>query len=208
MSELSRLFQLNTGITGLGENGKWDEDMHREQVMPVRGKIMEHDGVTGCFIARYYIEVKFLDYVTNEEAVAAVVQEAVDWAATQQGLFPKRGVKTPTATFDQPKPESSVYDTVIVRYNSYLSPYKITMDHQYNKAAFQEETLAIAERVTEIDGMEDFKIGHDGARIKFDTRYNNRQAVEAHLRRVFEWAATQEQFFPFLGDKPLELTFS
>jgi hypothetical protein len=206
MSELSRLFQLNTGITGLGENGKWDEDMHREQVMPVRGKIMEHDGMTGCYIGRYYVEVKFLDYVTNEEAVAEVVQRAVDWAAQQEGLFPKRGDKTPTATLDRPTPSAN--EKVIVRFNSYLRPYKPTQAHDYNREAFKEETYPIAERVTETDGMESFKIGHDGANITYDTHYNNRQAVENHLRSVFEWAAAQEQFFPFLGDKPLELTFS
>jgi hypothetical protein len=206
MSELKRLFLFNTGITGLGEKGKWDEDVHREQVMPVRGKIMEHDGMTGCYIGRYYIEVQFLDYVTNEETVAVVVKHAVDWAATQEGLFPKRGDKTPTAALDRPEP--SVYDTVVVNFNSYILPYKTSKTHDYNSGVFKEETYPIAERLTEIDGMESFKIGHDGARIKFDTRYNNQQAVENHIRQVFEWAARQEQFFPFLGDKPLKLTFS
>ena len=72
MSEPRIQFVFNTAITGLPEDtGAWDEKVHNDAVLPLRGLIMQIDGVSGCHIARYGMMVQYLAEVIDRESLIA-----------------------------------------------------------------------------------------------------------------------------------------
>lgn len=207
-SEKKLTFDLNTAITAVEtETGKFDENAHREAVLPVRGKIMSHDGITGCFIARYAIKVEFLDGVTDAEKVSEVVQSAVDWAA-DNNLFPIRGQKTPTATLDQPPAAPSPrHIWAIVNFNSSLIAYPPSTKGGTDTEVFYTATKPVAEKITAIDGVANFKIQLQGVAIQVDTQVTSTDDALAHLKATVEdLAKTEGGWFPYLKGKALKIT--
>jgi hypothetical protein len=203
-----RTFKLNTAITAVDpEMGKFNEDAHRRQVLPLRGKIMAVDGMTGCYIERYEIEVSFLDDVTTEREVDMEVRASVCWARDQDGFFPLRGSKKPQATLKPPSVISRD-PNVIVRFNSDIVPYPPSDTEEFDSKRFREMTKPIAEDMTRTDGVVAFELRLSSASITYDPNITNGEVVEAHLREVFEKAAEAGVFFPFLDEnKPFELIF-
>lgn len=209
-SEKKLTFELNTAITALDtETGKFDEDAHREAVLPVRGKIMSHDGVFGCFIARYAIKVDFLDGVTDAEKVAGVVQSAVDWAAAN-GLFPIRGQKTPTAKLEQPPAAPSPrHIWAIVNFDSSLVAYLPSIKGGTDTEAFYSATKPVAEKITAIDGVTNFKVSLQGVAVQIDTEVTSADDAIAHLRTtVKELVSAEGGWFPYLKGRTLKITAS
>jgi hypothetical protein len=200
-------FDLNTAITAVEtETGKFDENAHREAVLPVRGKIMSHDGITGCFIARYGIKVDYLDNVTDAEKVAQVVQSAVDWAASNS-LFPIRGQKTPTATLDQPVNPPLRYIWAIANFNSSLIAYPPSVKGGTDTEAFYTTTKPVAEKITEINGVSDFKVHLQGVAIKIDTHVTSTDDAIAHLKSAVQsFVGADGPWFPYLKGQKLTIT--
>ncbi len=207
MSKIKRRFSFNTAITGVSlTDGKFDEDAHRLQVLPLRGRIMQHDGVTGCFIARYGVEVEFLDNVTDEAAVEAFVLGAVRWAADEAGLFPLRGDKTPAAAMNRPEPQYR--GRLYIEFGTSVVDYPVSdKAEEWDDKTFRASVQLLAQLMTRFDGVVNYQLRLRTASITFDTRVTNREAVEAHLRKVFTDAVAGEKFFPFVGQGELNVTF-
>ena len=210
MSERKRRFSFNTAITGVDETtGKFDEDAHRKQVLPLRGRIMQLDGMTGCYIARYGLEVEFLDTVTEEATVEAHVLEAVRWAAGQDGFFLLRGDKTPAATMDRPEPREPQHrGWLYINFGTNVVDYPVSDKAEgWDAETFRASVQELAKKMTGFDGAVNYQLRLRTASITFDTQVTNREAVEAHLRQVFTDAAAGGEFFPFVGQGGLNVTF-
>lgn len=206
-SEKKLSFDFNTAITPLeSETGKFDEDKHRAAVIPVRARIMAHDGMTGCFIARYAIKVDFLDNVIAPEKVAKAVQSAVDWAA-ENGLFSLRGEKSPMATLDQPITPPLRYIWAIANFNSSLIAYPPSTKGGTDTEAFYTTTNPVAEKITAIDGVSDFKVQLQGVAIKIDTHVTSADDAIAHLKStVQDLTESEGPWFPYLKGEKLTIT--
>lgn len=200
-------FDFNTAITAVEtETGKFDENVHRQAVLPVRGKIMSHDGITGCYIARYGVSVEFLDNVITSEKVAEIVQSVVDWAATN-GLFSLRGEKTPTSTLDQPVTPPLRYIWAIANFDSSLIVYPPSTKGGTDTEAFNSATLPVAELITAIDGVSDFKVQLQGVAVQIDTRVTSTDDAIAHLKTVVQsLVGLTGPWFPYLKSKKLTIT--
>ena len=203
-------FTFNSAITGMSkENGTFDDDAHRDQVLPVRGRIMQLDGVTGCHIARYGMEIGFLDEVVDRDTVETHGMEAITWAGTLDGLFPLRGNKTPAATMDRPAHRETHSWWVKVTFASYLVRYTPAADDGWDAEAFRTETGSLEKEMTNLSGIINHELRPGFAKVKFDDRYISKEAVEAHLRQLF--LSVQERsanFFPFVPEgETIELEF-
>jgi hypothetical protein len=92
---------FNTAVTGINpETGEWDSEAHYSTVAPLRGKVMQIDGLADCFIARYAIEITYMSNVAEQTALIKAVQKAVAEVSDMEGFFPLRGDKTPAATLE------------------------------------------------------------------------------------------------------------
>ncbi len=82
-------YEFSSALTRLDPaTGKYVRDEHREQVLPIRGRLMDFDGIFGCFIARYGVQINFIEGIVDPEALDAHVRSAFDWASEQAEFFP------------------------------------------------------------------------------------------------------------------------
>jgi hypothetical protein len=100
-NEKTVFFVFNSALTQLDKaTGKFDDGEHRKMILPLRGKIMQIDGVTGCFIARYAVRVEiFLPAADEADIQRQVIQIFED--AANEGFFPLRGDKQVKITFEK-----------------------------------------------------------------------------------------------------------
>jgi quinol monooxygenase YgiN len=217
MSERKLNFRFNTFVSGNGEDGTFDQNGHRQLIAPLFRLIKNNDGITTCYVYQAGIEVEYLDYMTDQEAVVKIVQEAVKWAKDQEGFFPLRGDKTPRVTLDSKPQTPDPYQTIEVRFNSHLTVFQVdTAEAGFDTAAFRELVGSLANELTNTEGVVRYELYLGGAALKFDTRLTTKEAIEAHMREVFFTAAAdsingvgEAEFFPYLTpDKGMVLTFS
>jgi hypothetical protein len=208
--ERSRKYHLNTALTGVDDEGKWQEDDHFDKVKSLRALIMKNDGVTKCYVARYEIEVWYLDNVTNSSALLTIVQDAVDTSVGNPGLFPYRGYKPPVVSLTDGKPEEpSPFKSIVVRYSSAIVAFPVSRHFSdgFDQEEFENLTREVVEQMVKFDGCTGFDFKLRTASVSFDSRYSTEEQVVDHLTRVFHEALTEHGFFPFQTDKDLELDF-
>ena len=202
MIQSSLEFKFNTGITAPFEEGtgKFLEDDHKDQVLPMRAKLMELDGLTGCNISRYDLQVNYVASVVDRDAIIAHVNEVVAWAANQEGFFPNRGDKTPTAEARLPAPsEPERFAWVRVEFPTQVIRYPaLRSEHGMDTVKFNEKVHPLAEKMTAAHGIVGYDIHLLDAAVRFDTVLTTRTAVADHLLRVLkETALFDENFFPY-----------
>lgn len=198
--ECKVLLAFNTAITGLPEeDGKWDEQAHKVQVLPLRGKIMQIDGATGSYIARYAVEVKYLSELTTPEAILAHVQRGIDWLMSNPDttLFPLRGEKVPSVTIEQPKPTApSCLKTVIAYFTTDLTVY--TKDEKL----WGEIQSIVGAVLVNQNGVRGYEVHMGAVAITIDTHATSVTATKRHIRTVLDNLRDEGDmriaFFPFL----------
>jgi hypothetical protein len=214
MSEPNRTWEFNTYITGLPEDGKWDDERHHDIVKPMWLFIKGHDGVTKCYISQANIVVHFFDHITDLDTVERIVQEAMDRFRDEDGFFPVRGDKTPTATrkkvdADIP-PDPNQPRWIYFDFGSHAVPYQVNADDgNWDEEAFKRLTQPLAAALSDLDGIMGCRFSVSSAGLKFDPRYISLNEVKAHVARVLTKASKgrRRRYFPYIGKKRLELTF-
>ncbi|MCI5108749.1 MAG: hypothetical protein MRY49_02780 [Candidatus Pacebacteria bacterium] len=87
---------FNTALTKINEeDGKFDEDEFLKQVLPIRGKIMQIDGVCGCSIGRYGFDVVCVENATDMEVLKKSLEEIFEKECVNEGFYPLKGDKEP-----------------------------------------------------------------------------------------------------------------
>ncbi len=194
MSDCKIEFTFNTALVALPEEtGALDEKAFRQQVLPLRGQIMKIDGVCGCYIARYGVEVNFLDNVTSRQVVIAGVEAVIVWAA-EQDFFPMRGEKVPEATA-KPVPVSTTATWWVarVRFDTDL----FTNLSKKHTRAIRAHLHALLENA---DGARDTHVGQRTLSIMFDERITSPEDMKEHLAGVVAnimGDRDQRNYFPF-----------
>lgn len=199
MSDTKKLkFGFNTAITGIDKStGAWNEKAHDNAVKPLRGLVMQTDGLVGCYISRYGMEVSFLTDVTDAPMVVEAVQAAVGEVSGKPGFFPLRGDKTPTAIYEEPaKPN----------YDNNWRVSRVTFDTDLFVDTDEESTNKIVEELTarlvNADGMRQSGVGQRKLFIMFDERQTSRAAAEMHLKSTVAWIMAERSakgYFPFVN---------
>lgn len=207
MTEAVR-YDLNTAITAAIDpaTGKFHEEKHRELTLPVRSQLMMHDGITGCHIDRYALRVDYLPNVTSPQMIDTIVTQVMAWAAAEDGLFPLRGAKTPTATREQPKPSRYARIVVVFSTNIVRLPFDASSEG-WNEAVFRKATQEFVTKMTDTDGLTTWQLRICSASVTFNKDITTEQEVIAHLRRAFDELRSHEGFFPYLGDHSLDPIF-
>ena len=203
MSERKITLDFNTALVALPEaTGALVGNDFTVKILPLRGQVMQTDGVCGCHIDRYHMEVKYLDHVTTREQVIADVEAAIAWAA-KSGFFPMRGDKTPTAT-PRPVPVSTTACWWVARVD-------------FSTDLFVDKSLKKTKKIHR-KLIADLAIG-DGARnpfvsqrslgVRFDARNTTAESMEAHIQNVIAKILEErpaENYFPHVGPVP-EFTY-
>jgi hypothetical protein len=190
---------FNTAITGINpDTGAWSEKTHNTTVLPLRGKIMQIDGVVGCHIARYGLEVTYLqDRVTKTALTRAVKAAVAEIANNADIFFPLRGKKTPRLTIPRSRPSTTrTWHCVEVEFNTDL-----------HANAGEELTTAIKEklklRLMQVDGARRVYVTQRCLQVCFDKDATAEEGIVAHLqqvvREILESRADYALYFPF-GD--------
>lgn len=186
---------FNTAITGLDpETGIWDEKAHSKTVMPLRGLIMRTDGVSGCFISRYDMEITYVPGVTNRELVIEAAQAAVREISENLNFFPLRGEKIPTAT--APELKKSVHETWWVARVTFETDLFINTDEVSTKKIIDE----LIARLAEADGARQPGATQRMLYVRFDPRQVSSENMTAHLEKVIAEVMekrTEKGYFPF-----------
>jgi hypothetical protein len=187
--------EFNTAITDLDPNtGKWDEQAHNYAVRPLRGLIMQIDGVSGCFIARYGMEIDYMSDVTSKAQITKAAKAAVRDVAARDGFFPLRGKKVPSAR--TPKPVQSTSATWWVAQVSFGTDLFVDKDEESTTKIVHELTSWLANA----DGARQSGVGQRMLYVKFDQRQVSPEKMEAHLKLVVAQIMnkrTEKGYFPF-----------
>jgi len=195
---------FNSAITGLPtENGKFDQQAHQAQILPLRGLIMQIDGVSGVFIARYGVQIDYCDNIVTAKQILTAVQQAIDTLMAIEGtsLFPLRGEKKPTVTIDsstQPKP--TYRKMVIVRLPSDLTAF--TKDNE----VWQQLEALVGGHLAHHEGVRGYDVYLREVSVTFDTRLTTATAIKRHISRSLGLMHDGVRIFPFLGDRKLRFT--
>jgi hypothetical protein len=197
MSDTKKVaLDFNTAITGLNpDTGKWDEKVHNETVMPLRGLIMQIDGAVGCFIARYAVEVTYVPSVTDRTLVIEAVQAAVREVSVGDNFFPLRGAKIPAASV--PEPAQPTYATWWVA--------RVTFDTDLFVDREETSTTKIVDdlttRLANADGARQPGVGQRMLYVRFDERHTSPARMRAHLEKVvgeiMGEGRRNKEYFPF-----------
>jgi hypothetical protein len=195
MSDQKVTLEFNTAITELDPaTGKWDEKEHNQSVIPLRGLIMQIDGVTGCHIARYGMEVNYLPRVISRSAVIEAVQAAVQECAKAADFFPMRGDKQPAALASEPqKSRTTCWWIAKVTFNTDLF---INFDDDATKAVEDELLRELATG----DGVRRPGIGQRTAWVLFDKRITQPADMREHLESFVAGlmrSRKEKELFPF-----------
>jgi hypothetical protein len=71
------------------ETGTFDEQVFKQLVLPIRGRIMARDGLSGCHIARYGVEVLYFQDIVGSEELDPFLEEMFNVARQDNpALFP------------------------------------------------------------------------------------------------------------------------
>lgn len=215
MSERTINFTFNTAISDVDpQTGRLNEDAQGNLVRPLLARIKQIDGVYFCYIARYGMEVKYIVEATNVETLEREINAAVEWAATQEGFFPKRGNKTPRAILEQSK---SPMRKVVVQFGTHCLAYPVNALGKYDSATFKHKTQALAARLADTDGIVDCTVELNGAILEYDSRITDHGRVTEHIETVLDETLdddfnfdVEEVFFPYVrnGYSDLSLRFS
>jgi hypothetical protein len=210
MSVRTLHFTFNSAITGVSiENGKWSEVTHRHQILPLRGRLMQCDGITGINIGRYEMDIEFLPNVTDAETVITVVNESIDWASKQEGLFPLRGDKLIEATLE-PSPTSALTNIfkVTVHFGTQIMAFPVH-NNEFDADKFWLKTNQLARELAKLDGIVGCEMYLDAASLTFDTLLTDVEKVQAHIRAVLLQPLEEESnLFPFANRHELRLGFT
>lgn len=196
MSELRIQFGFNTAITGLPEEtGAWDEKAHNTAVLPLRGLIMQIDGVTGCHIARYAMSVQYIAELIDRGSLTARVKAAVEAVANREELFPLRGDKKPAATVEVlDKTPSPTWWVARVDFDTDLF---VDDGTEGTTSAARSE---LRSRLANADGARNPGVGQRALYVQFDKRIATRTSMENHLRSVVAEvlkSREEKKYFPF-----------
>jgi hypothetical protein len=206
----NREFKFNTAITGVDESdGTFDEAAHKRAVLPLRGKIMQLDGVTGCHINRYEVTVHYVPGITTPELIEEAIRAAIEELLAEDDceLFPLRGTKKPTATFNPPQTTPTHRVEVNARFGSYVTKFPVGEKNGYDKAAFDGSTKRLVEQLVDFDGVIGCELYLQTVTITFDDRIANEADVKQLVTDVISEAAEGEEFFPYLGAEILSIDF-
>lgn len=189
-------FEFNTAITGLEpETGKWDENVHKDRVMPLRGLIMQIDGVSGCFIGRYGMRVDYMPNVVSKTRVAQQVKAAVKVIASIEGFFPIKDKKTPSVRPEK-RAVSVANDTWWVARVDFNTDLYADKSEEFMKAVKDQLNPILVNA----DGARETGIWQRGLYVKFDKRVTTSESMEAHLKKVVAKIMKKrikKGFFPF-----------
>jgi len=167
------VFRTNTAITGIDPvSGKWDEQKHKQTITPLRALIMQIDGVNGCTIGRYEIDIRFVGGVTSKTKIFRALKAAVAEVAKQNGFFPLRGTKTPRVTL---KPSDSYPTWSAVRVD-FSTDLLVNMD--------DDATAPVHALLANADGARRTGVSQRALSVRFDRREVTAEAMMAHLKTV------------------------
>jgi hypothetical protein len=205
-------FKFNTALSAI-EGGKFNDEAFKALVMPIRTRLMEIDGLTGCNIARYGIEVSYeKDIVSKTKLIRLVCDIFASFAEQADTYFPLRGNKVPRLIVDRPRRQRSTEPWVYINYKSSVVRYPVGtgQDSMFDEAKFRALTAGLPEKMTDKDGVLGWKLNLRYAGIKIDTRVLSIEEAKTHLTRVFTRAVTEEgkDYFPYLEvGEPLKYEF-
>lgn len=197
-------FDFNTGISA-HQDGKFNEEAHREVAVPLRNKIVDNDGIAGAHVGQYGGFVTYEPTVLTVDEVYAALDDAVAWVAViYDGLaFPLRGQKTPKVV----RPPRSHLQKVIVRFNTDLIKYPIK-DGKFDDAAFIDTTESLLMALTALDGIRGHELHMSSASFTFDTRITTAEKVEERVRQTLK-NTFGDIFFPWHTEwTNVQLTFT
>ncbi|MGV9001475.1 MAG: hypothetical protein ACOH18_00755 [Candidatus Saccharimonadaceae bacterium] len=189
---------FNTAITGLSkETGRWDEKVHNSAVLPLRGLIMQIDGVSGCHISRYAMKINYLSNIVSEKAVLRAARAAVHEADffPEDDLFPLRGTKTPK--IQRSKPAQQPINTWWVARVDFNTDLFVNN----NETQTAEITDELVGWLADADGARSPMADQRYLLVKFDHRQISPESLEAHLKKVVGRIMEEREgkkFFPFM----------
>ncbi len=193
----TRKFTLdfNTAITGLDpKTGTWDEKAHNKTVMPLRGLIMQIDGVSGCFIARYAVEVTYVPGVTDKMLIIEAVQAAVGEVTGKEGFFPLRGEKIPSACLPEPVKPIETWWVARVTFQTDLFVDK-------DEESTAEIVNGLIANLAAADGARHPGVTQRMLYVQFDRRQVSPENMMAHLEKVVAGITVLRSstgYFPFV----------
>jgi hypothetical protein len=218
MISSTRSYSFNTRIAPLDMHGKFQDEMHRDLAMHLRGRLMQHDGMSGCEVKDYEMTVHYMRNVITVDAVDAAVAEAIDWAARQVNYFADRGDKTPTATPPASSTDNgeSTEGKVKIIFPSYILPYLVdSVEGNYDKAEFNRRIQPIALAIANQDGVYNLSMYLGSVTISYQKRFTTGANVAHHAAEVLAIAAKkhveeseedEEHYFPFYTSTASDFT--
>lgn len=177
---MSLEFQFNTAITGIDPStGAWNEKTHNTAVLPLRGLIMQIDGVSGCHINRYDMRVEYLPRITSMTKVARGVRAAVVEIADRDGFFPIRGNKKPRAVFQKPakRTPTKCWWIAEVKFGTDL----FVAEDKKTTQAIQKKIVA---KLAKADGARDPYVNQRRAYVMFNPDVIAAEAMKSHVEKV------------------------
>jgi len=79
-------YSFSSALTS--ETGVFDVNVFREAIMPIHGRVMNFDGLTGCFIARDVVEIDYLEEIVDLEQLDTHIKSVFEWVESQDEFFP------------------------------------------------------------------------------------------------------------------------
>jgi copper chaperone CopZ len=205
MAEKKIQFVYNTPITGVSKpTGAFDEESHRNLVLPIRGQLMQIDGVSNCFIARFGFYVEYYDEMTDQLTVAAaalLIIAAYGEKPADSGYFPLRGDKTPAALPEFPKTTKCRYQKVTTGTDSLVG--YVTVDgnpNEFDADAFNAKVKPLVELLGNYNGVTKVDVTITSVDVTFDSRITTISAVRAHIEATLNATRQKEGFFPYVAE--------
>lgn len=204
-------YSFDIGITPELRNRNKSRSRHIKLTDPLYARIKAYDGIDTCDISRYYVTVGYTPQVLTVEQVNEIIEAEVAWAATQDGLFPLRGDKTPTATLDPTsvrpvRPERK--NVISVDFGTHIIAFQANQDGDPDEAAFRQLTRDFAHELSNTDGILTCKMSMNGVRLSFNTEITNYDTVKSHLWDVILKSRDYGPLFPYVEDlEQLKATF-
>jgi len=181
-------WDLNTGVSGVDDEGKWDEDAHKALIAPIYTRIMGHDGVAKCYIGRWNVQVDYMPNILTADQAFEIAHEAVAWGAEHvEGLFPDRGDKQPELVGvrkDPPRPP----DSLLITWNSSLTAFvpKRGNVNDMDLKKVNARRYGLTRRLAATDGVCDITMFDNGVRIHIRLGLTTLNAVQAHVLSVLQ----------------------
>ena len=211
MAEHKIQFMFNTPFTGvIRETGKFDEETHKALALPLRGRLMQIDGVSGCYIARFGFYVEYFDEMTDRDAVVTAVEALVaeyNEKLVESGYFPLRGEKTPGAS---PKTAKKWrYNKVTTGIDSLTGYTTVDGDpNEFDAAWFNSRVRPLVEKLGNANGVTKVEITMTSLGVTFDSRVTNFTEIKNHVKYTLAQVREQYGFFPHVAEgAELKFTF-